>query len=152
MPIIRSSRLYVCYYRLWCAVFGCWLSGVRFRAAGYASRKRDVARLSSRVTDIGVDWSSNRNEYQEYFLLGKSGRWIRLKIFVLNSGKLKILVTSWPVQAYTGIADRRSRDYWSTTQWRCMGVWRYSSTYCQPRRQIEIRGQFHVSPHVLEQF
>jgi len=27
MPIIRSSRLYVCYYHLWCAVLGCWLSG-----------------------------------------------------------------------------------------------------------------------------
>jgi len=31
MPIIRSSRLYECYYRLWCAVLGCWLSGVRCR-------------------------------------------------------------------------------------------------------------------------
>ena len=27
MPIIRGSRLHVCYYRLWCAVLGCWLSG-----------------------------------------------------------------------------------------------------------------------------
>jgi len=27
MPIIRSSRLYVCYCRLWCEVLGCWLSG-----------------------------------------------------------------------------------------------------------------------------
>jgi len=27
IPIIRSSRLYVCYCRLWCAVLGCWLSG-----------------------------------------------------------------------------------------------------------------------------
>ena len=25
---------------------GCWLSGVRCRAAGHASRKRDVARLA----------------------------------------------------------------------------------------------------------
>jgi len=47
MPIIRSSRLYVCYYRLWCAVLGCWLSGVRCRAAGCASRMMDVARLQS---------------------------------------------------------------------------------------------------------
>jgi len=31
MPIIRSSRQYVCYCRLWCAVLGCWLSGVRCR-------------------------------------------------------------------------------------------------------------------------
>ena len=43
MPIIRSSRLYVCYCRLWCAVLGCWLSGVRCRTAGCASRKRDAA-------------------------------------------------------------------------------------------------------------
>jgi len=34
MTIIRSSRLYVCYCRLWCAVLGCWLSGIRCRAAG----------------------------------------------------------------------------------------------------------------------
>ena len=46
MPIIRSSILYVRYYRLWCAVLGCWLSGVRCRTAGYASRQRDVARQS----------------------------------------------------------------------------------------------------------
>ena len=44
MPIIRSSRLYVCYYRLWCAVLGC-LSRVRSRAAGCESSKRDAARL-----------------------------------------------------------------------------------------------------------
>jgi len=29
MPVIRSSRLYVCYYLLWCAMLGCWLSWVR---------------------------------------------------------------------------------------------------------------------------
>ena len=45
MPIIRSSRLYVCCYRLWCAVLGCWLSGLRCRAAGCQSRKKDTARL-----------------------------------------------------------------------------------------------------------
>ena len=33
------------YYRLWCAVLGYWLSGVRCRAAGCESRKRDAARL-----------------------------------------------------------------------------------------------------------
>ena len=47
MPIIRSSRLYVCYCRIWCAVLGCWLSGVRCRAAGYTSGMRDVARRQS---------------------------------------------------------------------------------------------------------
>ena len=44
-----SSRAldYMCVcLRLWCAVLGCWLSGVRCRAAGCASRKRDAARLS----------------------------------------------------------------------------------------------------------
>ena len=35
----------VCYYHLWCAVLGCWLLGVRCRAAGHASRKRDVAHV-----------------------------------------------------------------------------------------------------------
>ena len=45
IPIIRSSRLYMCYYRLWCALLDWWLSGVRCRAAGCQSRKRDVARL-----------------------------------------------------------------------------------------------------------
>ena len=44
MPIIRSSRLYMYYYRLLCAMIGCWLSGVRCRAAGFEPRKRDVAR------------------------------------------------------------------------------------------------------------
>jgi len=48
LPIIMNSRLYVCYYRLWCAVLGCWLSGVRCRTAGFASRKKDVARLATR--------------------------------------------------------------------------------------------------------
>ena len=47
MPIIRSSRQYVCYCRVWCAVLGCWLSGVWCRAAGCASRKRDVARSAT---------------------------------------------------------------------------------------------------------
>jgi hypothetical protein len=39
MPIIRSPRLYLCICRLWCAVLGCWLSGVRYRATECASRK-----------------------------------------------------------------------------------------------------------------
>ena len=42
----------VFYYRLRCAVLGCWLSGARCRAAGYASRKCDVAR---RATSIFLD-------------------------------------------------------------------------------------------------
>jgi len=35
---------YMCFYRLWCAVLGCWLSRVRCRAADYVSRKKDDAR------------------------------------------------------------------------------------------------------------
>ena len=52
--IIRSTCFghfyahhHVHYYRLWCAVLGCWLSGVRCWTAGYTSRMRDVARLQS---------------------------------------------------------------------------------------------------------
>jgi len=56
VPIIRSSRLYVCYYRLWCAVLGCWFLGVRYRAAGYASRKRDAAPTT---TDTTIHYLSN---------------------------------------------------------------------------------------------
>jgi len=47
MPIIRSSRIYVCYYPLWCEVLHYWLSGIRCRAAGCASRKRDAARRAT---------------------------------------------------------------------------------------------------------
>jgi hypothetical protein len=46
-PIIRSSKQYVCYYRLWCAVLCCWLAGVRCRAAGCESRKRDAAHCAA---------------------------------------------------------------------------------------------------------
>ena len=42
------------YYRLWCAVLGCWLSGLRCRAAGYASRKRGVTRFSP-ATSLFLD-------------------------------------------------------------------------------------------------
>jgi len=40
-----GTRDCMCYYSLWCAVLGCWLSGIRCRAAGCESRNRDVARL-----------------------------------------------------------------------------------------------------------
>ena len=58
----------------------------------------------------GVDSASNRNEYQEYFLRGKSGRCIGLTTLppyvpiVLKSGSLNILEPSGPVQACNGIA------------------------------------------------
>ena len=40
----QELEVILCYYRLWCTVLGCWLPGVRCRAVGYASRKRDVTR------------------------------------------------------------------------------------------------------------
>jgi hypothetical protein len=36
--------------------------------------------FDSRYYGTGVDTSSNRNEYQEYFLRGKGGRYIGLTI------------------------------------------------------------------------
>ena len=47
--------------------------------------------------DPGVDSASNKNEYQEYFLRGKGGRWVRLATYhhpVLLSCNLGTL-TSW---------------------------------------------------------
>ena len=41
------QRLYVFYYCLGCAVLCCWFSEVRCRAAGCASRKRNVARAAA---------------------------------------------------------------------------------------------------------
>ena len=35
---------------------GCWLSGVKFRAEAYASRKRDVARLTLSSGMGGGEW------------------------------------------------------------------------------------------------
>ena len=53
----------------------------------------------------GVDSASNRNEYQEYFLGGKSGRCVRLTnllpscAVVMKSGNLNFLEPSGPLQA-----------------------------------------------------
>ena len=50
-----GARDYMCViYRLWCAVLGCWLSGVRCRTAGWESRKRDAARRS-RAASLFLD-------------------------------------------------------------------------------------------------
>ena len=52
----------------------------------------------------GVDSSSNRNEYQEYFLGGKGGRCVRLTTLppscaaVMRSGNLNFLEPSGPLQ------------------------------------------------------
>jgi len=59
---------------------------------------------------LGVDSASNRNEYQEYFLGGKGGRYVRLKtlppscVVVMKSGNLSFLEPSGLVQACNGTA------------------------------------------------
>jgi hypothetical protein len=59
---------------------------------------------------LGFDSTSNRNEYQEYFLGGKFGWCIGLKpyylhvLIVLKSGSLNLLEPSGPLQACNGIA------------------------------------------------
>ena len=58
----------------------------------------------------GVNSTSNRNEYQEYFLGGKGGRCVQLTTLplhvpnVMKSGSLNLLEPSGPVQASIGIA------------------------------------------------
>ena len=56
----------------------------------------------------GVDSASNRNEYQEHFLVGKDGRCVRLTTLppscavVMKSGHLNFLEPSGPPQACNG--------------------------------------------------
>ena len=58
----------------------------------------------------GVDSASNRNEYQEHFLVGKGGRYVGLTTLppscavVTKSGNLKFLESSGPLQACNGTA------------------------------------------------
>ena len=58
----------------------------------------------------GVESTSNRNEYQEYFLGGKGGRCVRLTTLppscavVTKSGNINFLETFGPVQACNGNA------------------------------------------------
>jgi hypothetical protein len=55
----------------------------------------------------GVDSTSNRNEYQEYFLRGKGGRWQPYQLhvpIVLKSGSLNLLEPSDTIQDCTGTA------------------------------------------------
>ena len=49
----------------------------------------------------GVEWSSNRSEYQEYFLVGKVDLHVPI---VLKSGNLNLLESPGPIQACTGIS------------------------------------------------
>ena len=64
----------------------------------------------------GVDLSSNRNEYREYFLGGKGGRCVRLTTLpppcavVTKSGNRNFLEPSGPVQACNG-TDLPFTDY-----------------------------------------
>jgi hypothetical protein len=59
--------------------------------------------------DLGIYSASNRNEYQEYLLGGKRGWCIGLTTLPPScadcheTGSLKLLEPSLPVQAYTGI-------------------------------------------------
>jgi len=63
----------------------------------------------------GVDSASNRNEYQEHFLGGKSGRCVRPTTLppscavVTKSGKLNFLEPSGPLQACNGTAFKGGR-------------------------------------------
>jgi len=58
----------------------------------------------------GVDSASNRNEYREYFLGVKSGRYVRLTTLppscavVMKSGNLNFLEPSGPLRASNGTA------------------------------------------------
>ena len=64
-----------------------------------------------------VDSASNRNEYQEYFLGGKGGRYLGLTTYHLHEptglkcGSLNILEPSGPVQACNGIAFYPDNDH-----------------------------------------
>jgi hypothetical protein len=59
---------------------------------------------SGHTMAVGSTQPLNRNEYQEYFLVGKGGRCVGLKTFhfhvpiVLKSGSLNLLEPSGPVQ------------------------------------------------------
>jgi len=65
----------------------------------------------------GIDSASNRNEYQERFLGGKDGRYVRLTTLppscavVMKSGNLHFLESSGPLQAGNGTALPIYRHY-----------------------------------------
>jgi len=65
---------------------------------------------------LGVDSTSNRNEYQEYLLGGKVNRCVGLTILlhvpiVLKSGSINLLEPSGPVQACNGTALHNNFNY-----------------------------------------
>ena len=72
MPIIRSSRQYVCYYRLWCAMP--WLLVVGGQVQSSRLCVRDVAVVSSGqgssvaiVSDCGLDGPEIESRWGDVF-------------------------------------------------------------------------------------
>ena len=56
---------------------------------------------------LGIDSASNRNEYQEYFLVGKGGRYVGLTTLppsCADCQEIWELEPSGPIRACTGIA------------------------------------------------
>ena len=56
MPIIRSSRIYVCICRLLCAVLGCLLSGVRCRQQGVRPGRGMLYNISAIKHTVTSSW------------------------------------------------------------------------------------------------
>ena len=108
------SHFYKCFLR---GSSWLWISLASLKHGGPVPELLRVVQLSEFFIDIkffgshygpGVDSASNRNEYQEYFLGGKSGQCIRLTnlppscAVVTESGSLNFLEPSGPVQACNG--------------------------------------------------
>jgi hypothetical protein len=81
----------------------------------------------------------NRNVYQEYFLGGKGGWCVGLKILplyvptVLKSGNLKLLEPSGPIQVCNGIASIHDISLINVdtemTKWHCSGLVTFSKHF-----------------------
>ena len=77
----------------------------------------------------GVDSASNRNEYQEDFLVGKCGRWVRLTTLppscavVMKSGILNFLEPSGPLQACNGT----DLPFTNSHELPCVVIWQWKS-------------------------
>jgi hypothetical protein len=136
MPIIRTSKLYVCYCRLWCAVLGCWLSGFSCRTAGYASRKRDVARLQScniplsgrtpccpapdprqTAAEHGTLWAANTHTFSlEFLMMG-----------------IEVPETCWAYHKYNKVHTVRYSWFFFSTH--LCSVWIFLNTYLYTERE-----------------
>ena len=97
----------MCYY--WQYLFFLYITVAGSIPAGVNGFFIDIKCFRSHYGP-GVDSSSNRNEYQEYFLGVKGGRYVRLTTLppswavVTKSGSLNFLEPSGPVQACNGTA------------------------------------------------